>query len=26
MLKAAPNAVNKYGDMIIKQQEKEQQL
>lgn len=26
MLKAAPNAVNKYGDMMIKQQEKEQQL
>ena len=26
MLKAAPNAVNKYGDMLMKQQEQEQQI
>ena len=25
MLKAAPNAVNKYGDMMMKQQEQQQQ-
>lgn len=26
MLKAAPNAVNKYGDMMMKQQEQQQQI